>query len=58
MTLIRIPDSSRDIMSFISSLEVINFVAPDPNIFLWIGASVADFAAANANGIKMRLANG
>ena len=49
------PDSSSDltifIISFISSLEVINVVAPDPNIFLWIAASVA--ATVNPNGIKM-----
>ena len=45
-------------MSFISSLEVINVIAPDPNIFLWIATSVADLAAVNTNGIKMLLANG
>ena len=31
---------------------------PDPKIFLWIAASVADAAAANPNGIKRLLANG
>ena len=31
---------------------------PDPNIFLWIAASVADAAAVNHNGIKTLLANG
>ena len=45
-------------ISFISSLEIINVVLPDPNIFLWIAASVADVAAVNPNGIKTLLANG
>ena len=45
-------------MSFISSLEVINVIAPDPNIFLWIATSVVDLAAVYSNGIKMLLANG
>ena len=31
---------------------------PDPNIFLWIAASVVDAAAANPNGIITLLANG
>ena len=31
---------------------------PDPNIFLWIAASVADAAAVNPNGNKTFLANG
>ena len=30
----------------------------DPNIFLWIAASVADTTAFNLNGIKTLLANG
>ena len=55
-------DSSRDLIifmiSFISSLEIINVVIPDPNIFLGIAASVADAAAVNHNGTKMFLANG
>ena len=55
-------DSSSDltifIISFISSLEIINVVLPDPNIFLWIAVYVADAAAVNPNGIKMLLANG
>ena len=29
-------------MSFISLLEIIKVVLPDPNTFLWIAASVAD----------------
>ena len=66
------PDSSRDLtilmISFISSLEIINVAVPDPNIFLWIAASVAKAAAAAIvaaeaaavavpNGIKTLLAN-
>ena len=42
------PDSSRHLIifitSFISSLKIINVVVPDPNVFLWITASVADAA--------------
>ena len=45
-------------ISSISSLEVIKGVNPDPNIFLWIAASVVDAAAINPNGIKTLLANG
>ena len=60
MPCINKPDSPSDltifIISFISSLEIINVVLPDPNIFLWIAASIA--AAVNPNGIKMLLANG
>ena len=56
------PDSSRDliifIISFISSLEIINVVVPDPNIFSWIAASVVDATAVNPNGIKTLLADG
>ena len=44
-------------ISFTSSLEIINVVVPRPNIFLWIVASVADAAAVNPNGIKTLLAN-
>ena len=44
--------------SFISSLEIIDVVAPDPNILLWIAVSVADAAAGNHNWIKTHLANG
>ena len=46
------------IISFICSLEIINFVLPDPNIYLWIAVSVADAVAVNPNGIKASLANG
>ena len=42
-------------ISFISSIEIINVVVPDPNIFLW--KSVADAAAVNPNGITMLLTN-
>ena len=46
-------------MSLISSFETINSKGrPDPNIFLWIPASVADAAAVNINEIKALLANG
>ena len=45
-------------ISNISSLEIIKVVNPDPNIFLWIAASVSDAAAVNPNGIKTFLANG
>ena len=30
-------------ISFISSLEIMNVVKPDPNTFLWLVASVAAF---------------
>ena len=43
--------------SFISSFDIISVVILDPNIFLWIAASVAA-AAVNPNGIKTLLANG
>ena len=46
------------IISFISSLEIINVLLPDRNIFLRIVASVADVAAINPNGFKMLLVNG
>ena len=61
MPFINNPDSSRDLTifmtSFISSLKII-VVKPDPNIFLWTAAFVADATAANPNGIKTLLANG
>ena len=62
MPFINKPDSSRDLpffmLSFISSFEIVCVVTSDPNIFLWIAASVADAAAANPNVIKTLLANG
>ena len=45
-------------ISYICSLEIIKVVNPDPNIFLWIAASVADSAAVNPNSIKTLLVNG
>ena len=55
-TFVNTQDSSRDltifIVSFISSLEIIRVVIPDPNICLWIVESVADTAAVNPNGIN------
>ena len=62
MPFINTADSSRDLpffmLSFISSFEIVCVVISDPNIFLWIAASVADAAAANPNVIKTLLANG
>ena len=43
---------------WISSLEIVNIVEPDPNIFFWIAASVAGAAGVNLNDIKTLLANG
>ena len=39
---------------FISSLEIISVVKPDPNVFSWIAVSAADAAAVNAlvNGLS------
>ena len=45
-------------ISFISSLEIINAVLPDPKVFIWIAAPVDDTTAVYLNGIKMPLANG
>ena len=49
-------DSSRNItifmITFISLLEIINVVVPDPNIFLWKAAPVADVASVNPIGIN------
>ena len=44
--------------SFISSLEIINVIVPDSNIFLWIAAFVADAGALNPNVIKTLIASG
>ena len=61
MRFINKPGSWRDLIifmiSFISSFEIINFVVTDPNIFLWIAASVVDVAV-NPNGIRTLLASG
>ena len=47
-TFISKPDFSRDLIifmiSFFSSLEIINVAVPDAKIFLWIAAPVADAA--------------
>ena len=58
------PDSLKDLaifmILFISSLEIINVVIADLNIFWWIAASVAAAAAAaavNPNRIKTLQAN-
>ena len=40
-------------ISFISSLEMINVILPDLNILLRIAASVADTAAVNPDGIQI-----
>ena len=56
------PDSSRDLIifmiSYISSLEIINVVKADLKTFLWIVPSIAGAAAVNPNGFKTLLANG
>ena len=61
-TFIYKPNSSSDwtvfIISFIYSFEIINVFVLDPNISLWIAASVADAAAVNPDGIKTLVANG
>ena len=58
----KISESSRVsiifIISFISSLEIIKVVFPDPNIFLCIPASAANAAAVNPKGSKTLLADG
>ena len=43
--------------SLVSLLEIVNALLPDPNIFLWIAACVADETAVNTNGIKSFLVN-
>ena len=43
---------------FITSLEIIIVVKPDPNIFLWIAASAAVAAVVNPSDIKTLLASG
>ena len=59
-------DFSVFMISVISLFEIINVVrfgkskgcVADPDIFLWIAASVAEATAVNPNGIKTLLANG
>ena len=56
MSFINKPDSSSDltilIISPVSSFKIVSVGKPDPNIFLWIAASVAAAAAVNPNAIK------
>ena len=40
-------------MIFISSLETINVVSPDPNICLWTAVSVADADEVNPHGVNI-----
>ena len=44
-------------MSFISSFEIIKVVVPEPCIFFWIPASIAEAAAVIRNGAKTFFAN-
>ena len=45
-------------ISFVSLFKIFHVAVPDPNIFLWIAASVAHAAAVNPNGVITLLANG
>ena len=45
-------------ISFISTLEIIDVVLPDSNIFLQLAAFVVDAAAVNPNRIKTLIASG
>ena len=45
-------------MSFISSFEIIKVVVPEPYIFFWIPASIAEAAAVIPNGDKTFFAKG
>ena len=61
MPFINKPDSSRDLSIFMIQFfvrEANSKERPNPKIFLWIAASVANAAAVNPNGMKMLLANG
>ena len=57
------PDSSRDLtvfmISFKSSFENANgnVALPDPKVFFWVHANIAEFTAVNLKGTKMLLAN-
>ena len=46
------------IIPFISLFEIINVALLDPNVFLWIAASVAAGFAVNPYGIKTLLTSG
>ena len=56
MPFINNPDSSRELIifmiSFISLFEIINVTLSDPNVFLWMAASVTDAVSVNPNGIN------
>ena len=45
-------------MSFIYFLQIIKVVAPEPCIFFWIPASIADAGAVIRNGAKIFFAKG
>ena len=45
-------------MSFISLFEIIKVVVPEPCIFFWIPASIAEAAAVIPNGAKTFFAKG
>ena len=45
-------------MSFLSSFEIIKVVVPEPWIFFWIPASIAEAAAVIPNGPKIFFAKG
>ena len=45
-------------MSFTSSVEIIKDVVPEPCIFFWITASIAEAAAVISNGTKILFAKG
>ena len=56
MPFINKPDSSRDLSIFMIQFfvhEANSKERPNPKIFLWIAASVANAAAVNPNGIKV-----
>ena len=44
-------------MSFISSFEIIKAVVPEPCIFFWIPASIAEAVGVVPNGVKIFFAN-
>ena len=45
-------------MAFISSFEVIKVVVPEPCIFFWIPASIAEATAVISDGAKILFAKG
>ena len=46
------------VIPFISSFEIIKIVVPEPRIFFWIPASIAEPAAAIPNGARTFFAKG